>query len=369
MKTTVSALKKVLVSVCTILLISTSKASDSTSAFVSPNRQYNLLQNELNRLLQLEQNGGWEKISLPKKFYMKDQTDPSIKILKQRMHASGDLESSDTSSVFTVELQRAVMKLQKQFGQKSNGVVDAQLVKELNVPLRKRIEQLQVNMDRYSSFTEEPEGIWLVANIPEYKLHVYEGQQHVFDMDIVVGKTSSRTATFNNEIKYIVFSPSWNVPESIVRNEILPAMRKSSSYLSRNNYVQTGYENGLPVIKQLPGPNNSLGQVKFVFPNSHNIYFHDTPSKSLFQMNKRAFSHGCVRLGEPAKLAEYLLKDTDWTPEKISAAMESGREQFVHLKKPVAVSIIYFTAWVDKDGIVHYREDIYGHDKDALASR
>lgn len=368
MKTTVSALKKVLVSICTVLIVSTSNASDST-VFNSPNRQVNLLQNELNRLLQLDQNGGWDIISLPKKFYMKEQTDPSIKILKQRLHASGDLAITDTSAVFTTELQTAVMKLQKQFGQKPNGVVDAQLIKELNVPLKKRIEQLQVNIDRYSSFTEEPQGIWLVANIPEYKLHVYEGQQHVFDMDIVVGKTSSRTATFNNEIKYIVFSPSWNVPESIVRNEILPSMRKGNGYLSRNNYVQTGVENGLPVIKQLPGPNNSLGQVKFVFPNSHNIYFHDTPAKSLFQLNKRAFSHGCVRLGEPAKLAEFLLKNTEWTPEKISEAMNSGREQFVPLKTPVAVSIIYFTSWVDKDGLVHYREDIYGHDRDAVASR
>jgi murein L,D-transpeptidase YcbB/YkuD len=369
MKTTVSALNKILVSLCAVLIMGTSRASDTTSVFSSPNRQVSLLQNELNRLLQIERNGGWEKISLPKKFYLKDQSDPSIRIIKQRLHASGDLAATDTSEIFTTELQKAVMKVQKQFGQKANGVVDAQLIKELNVPLRKRIEQLQVNMDRYSSFTEEPEGIWLVANIPEYKLHVYEGQQHVFDMDIVVGKTSTRTATFNDEIRYIVFSPSWNVPESIVRNEILPAMRRSSGYLRRNNYVQTGVENGLPVIKQLPGPNNSLGQVKFVFPNAHNIYFHDTPAKSLFQLSKRAFSHGCVRLGEPAKLAEFLLKNTDWTPEKIRAAMESGKEKFVQLKTPVAVSIIYFTAWVDEDGIVHYREDIYGLDKDAVASR
>jgi murein L,D-transpeptidase YcbB/YkuD len=366
---TVSALKKVLVSACTILIISTSKASDTTSVFSSPSRQVSLLQTELNRLLEIEKNGGWNKISLSKKFYMKGQTDPAIKDLKKRLQVSGDLDVTDSSSVFTPELQKAIMKLQAQFGQNVNGVVDAQLVKELNVPLRKRIEQLQVNMDRYSSFSEEPQGIWLVANIPEYKLHVYEGQQHVFDMDIVVGKESTRTATFNNEIKYIVFSPSWNVPESIVRNEILPAMQRSSSYLRRNNYVQTGYENGLPVIKQLPGPNNSLGQVKFVFPNTHNIYFHDTPAKSLFQFNKRAFSHGCVRLGEPAKLAEYLLKNTEWTPEKIRAAMDSGKEQFVQLKTPVAVSIIYFTAWVDEDGLVHYREDIYGHDRDAVASR
>jgi murein L,D-transpeptidase YcbB/YkuD len=143
-------------------------------------------------------------------------------------------------------------------------------------------------------------------------------------------------------------------------------MRRNRDYLWRNNYVQTGTENGLPVIRQLPGPKNALGQVKFLFPNNHNIYFHDSPAKSLFELRKRAFSHGCIRLAEPAKLAEYLLRDNpEWTPAKIATAMDAGKEQWVNLAAPVPIAITYFTAWVDNDGTLHFREDIYGHDKAA----
>jgi len=321
-----------------------------------------LLQKEMNRLFELEQKGGWKKLNMPKKFYMQGQTDPAIQQLKQRLQVSGDLPDTATSAVFTDELVAAVQRVQKRFGFRENGVVDAQLVKALNIPIEERLQQLQANIDRYSSYSEIPDGIWIVANIPEFKMHVYEGRQRVFDMNIVVGKESTKTVTFDDEIKYIVFSPCWNVPPDIVRNEILPAMQRGGGYLGRNGYVQTGTENGLPVIKQLPGANNALGKVKFVFPNEHNIYFHDTPSKSLFEFPRRAFSHGCVRLGEPAKLAEFLLRDTEWTPEKIQKAMDSGREQFVTLKKPVAISITYFTAWVDRQGELNFREDIYNRD-------
>jgi murein L,D-transpeptidase YcbB/YkuD len=365
---TVSALKKVILFTCSLFILLTARAFGDTTTYRLENAsvQSTLLQKELNRLYQLEQKGGWTKISVSKKYYMKDQTDPDIKKLKKRLHESGDLDASDSSDVFTDELKVAVMRLQKQFGHRANGVVDALLIKELNVPLQDRIDQLRANMDRYNSITQIPEGTWLVANIPEFKLHVYDGQQHVFDMDIVVGKESAKTVIFNDEIKYIVFSPCWNVPPSIVQNEILPAMRTSPGYLRRNGYVQTGTENGLPVIKQLPGPNNSLGRVKFVFPNSHNIYFHDTPAKSLFGFQKRAFSHGCIRLSEPDKLAAYLLRNTEWTEEKIQKAMNSGKEQFVPLQSPVAISITYFTAWVDETGLVHFMEDIYGLDKAQL---
>ena len=129
--------------------------------------------------------------------------------------------------------------------------------------------------------------------------------------------------------------------------------------------MQTGTENGLPVIRQMPGPKNSLGLVKFLFPNDHNIYFHDTPAKSLFSARKRAFSHGCIRLAEPDKLAKYLLRnDPEWTPAKIDQAMNAGKEKVVNLPAPVPVAITYFTAWVDRNGTLHFREDIYGHDKE-----
>ena len=324
--------------------------------------QQELLQKHLNRLYAIEKKGGWQQIQTTRRYYQIHQSAPAIKQIKKRLQASGDLDIEDQSDLFTKELEEAVKKVQKRFGYKENGVVDAQLIKELNVPVEKRIEQLLVNMDRLSD-QQQTSGTRLVANIPEFTLHVYEDGRHVFDMDIVVGTSSNRTVVFNDEMTSIVFSPYWNVPPSIVENEILPAMQKSPGYLSRNGYEQVGTENGLPVIRQKPGAKNSLGRVKFVFPNSHAIYFHDTPAQSLFQLRKRTFSHGCIRLAEPAKLARYLLKNVPgWSPAKIDKAMYSGKEQTVALPVPVAVAITYTTAWVDAEGQLNLREDIYGLD-------
>jgi murein L,D-transpeptidase YcbB/YkuD len=327
--------------------------------------QYEALQKELDRLYEIEKRGGWRKIKPTKKFYGKGESATAVKLLKQRLKASGDFNSDDTSTKFTEELESAVKKVQKRFGFTENGVVDAPLIIQLNIPLSDRIDQLLVNMERLRDFTAFTSGTRLVANIPEFKLHVYEGSKEVFNMAIVVGSESNKTEIFNDEMQHIVFSPYWNVPPGIVEKEILPAMRKNRNYLRDNNYEQVGIEDGLPVIRQRPGVKNSLGLVKFVFPNSHAIYFHDTPAKSLFSVRKRTFSHGCIRLAEPFKLAQYLLRsNADWTPQKIQAAMHSGKEQTAALQTGVPVYITYFTAWVDGDGLLHLREDVYGLDKE-----
>jgi murein L,D-transpeptidase YcbB/YkuD len=319
----------------------------------------------LNKYYDIEKGGGWSVITMRKKTYQKGESAAAVKEIKTRLKASGDYTSDDLSPLFTDELAVAVKKVQGQFGYKENGVVDLPLAKELNVPVSKRINQLKVNLARLQAQPVTGSGTRLVANIPEFKLHVYEGDRLVFDMNIVVGTQSNKTVIFNDEMKHIVFSPYWNVPPSIVKEEILPKMRGNKDYLWRNGYIQTGTEGGLPVIRQMPGPKNALGQVKFIFPNDHNIYFHDTPAKSLFELRKRAFSHGCIRLAEPAKLAQYLLRNNpEWTPAKIAKAMNSGKEQTVPLSTPVAVAITYFTAWVDDAGLVHFREDIYGHDSE-----
>lgn len=335
-----------------------------TAAHAGPGQpQLDLLQKELLRYTEIQSKGGWSKIVTTKKYLTKGDNLPAVRELKQRLRVAGLFAPADTTALFTPELVEAVKMAQRQFGYKENGVVDALLLRELNLPVEKRVNQLQVNMDRLARFAVVSEGTHLVANIPEFKLHIYEGTKLAFDIDIVVGTESNKTVVFNDTMTYLVFSPSWNVPPSIVRKEILPAMNNDHDYLWRNRYVQTGTESGLPVIKQLPGPKNALGLVKFVFPNSHNIYFHDTPSKSLFELRRRAFSHGCIRLAEPAKLAEYLLRDAPgWSAGNIQLAMESGVEQRVNLPAKVPVSITYFTSWVDDDGLLHFREDIYGLD-------
>lgn len=178
-------------------------------------------------------------------------------------------------------------------------------------------------------------------------------------MDAVVGKPLHKTVIFSGKIKYVVFSPYWNVPTSILQHEVLPGIRHDKNYLARHHME---WSNGQ--VRQKSGPGNALGLVKFLFPNEYNIYLHDTPSKSLFGESTRAFSHGCIRLSDAEKLANYLLKnDTTWTAQKINAAMHLGREEFVTLKKSETVFIVYFTAWVDSSGQLNFRKDLYERDK------
>ena len=325
--------------------------------------QVSLLQKQLDRLSDVASSGGWGTIQARQKFYQKGSKAPAVLQLKNRLFRSGDLAENDGTDVFTDELAQAVRSVQKRFGQTENGVVDAALIRQLNIPVEKRIAQIRANLDRLQQLKQPASGTWLVANVPEFKLHVYENSQPVFDMNIVVGSLDNKTVLFNDEIQYLVFSPYWNVPPSIVAGEILPAMRRNPFYLRNNGYEKVGTEDGLPKIRQKPGAKNSLGRVKFVFPNSHNIYLHDTPAKSLFNLKKRALSHGCIRLAEPAKLAQYLLRQQpEWDESRIEAAMNSGQEQRVNLSSAVPVSITYFTAWVDRDGQLNFRDDVYGMD-------
>jgi murein L,D-transpeptidase YcbB/YkuD len=223
-------------------------------------------------------------------------------------------------------------------------------------------------MGRMQWMINEPKGQMIVVNIPEFILHVKNGKQKVFDMNVVVGKEGHNTMMFTGNLNQVVFSPYWNLPSSIVEKEIVPSINRNANYLAENNMEIVSNDGPLPVIRQLPGPKNSLGKVKFLFPNSFDIYFHDTPSKSLFNKDKRAYSHGCIRLSDPVKMANYLLQnDNQWTPEKIDEAMNSGTEKYVKLKNAVPVLITYYTAWVDDNGLLHFAEDIYGHDKKVMA--
>ena len=243
-------------------------------------------------------------------------------------------------------------------------MITSDLVKQLNVPAEARLQQILVNLQRMNWIPGEPSGRLIVVNIPEFTLHVKDGKKDAFSMPIVVGKEGTNTVLFSGNLNQIVFSPYWNLPESIVQNEILPDMAEDPDYLAKHDMEITGERDGVPVIRQLPGDKNQLGKIKFLFPNSYNIYFHDTPYKGLFEKDKRAYSHGCIRLRDPVKLAEYLLSDNpDWDYAKIQEAMNAGKEKFVRVKDPVPVLIYYYTAWVDDGGRLQFREDIYDRDK------
>jgi L,D-transpeptidase YcbB len=281
-------------------------------------------------------------------------------------------------------LVAAVKWFQVRHGLEADGIIGLATLKFLNQPYKEKIEVIELNLERMRWVPESYGHNYIIVNVPEYKLRVFESAKQVLEMKVIVGAESTATPIFNDTLLYIVFSPTWNVPNSIIRDEIILRLQKDSTYYVGKNY--TFFKRGValnpasvnwnnPLINsrhysvvQLPGKTNSLGLVKFILPNKMSIYLHDTPNHRLFNKTNRALSHGCVRLADPDKLAEYLLKDKiGWRMENIDKAMNSHQPRTVFLTIPYPIHIEYRTAWVDDNGLVNFREDIYGHDKLQLA--
>ncbi len=325
------------------------------------NDMYGNLKKNLQRYHDIAKAGGWPTIPTVK-IIKKGESNASLPAIKKRLQLTQDMPGADTSNIFTDTLELAVKQFQKRYGYKQNGVITANLIKDMNVPAEKRLMQVLLNMDRMRWLPQKPVGNLIIVNLPEFMLHVYDGTKLVFDMVVVVGKVGNNTMMFNGDLNQVIFSPYWNIPASIIEKEINPAIARNPNYLDNKNMERTSYG-----IRQRPGPGNALGKVKFIFPNSFNMYFHDTPSKSLFGQDKRAFSHGCIRLHEPQKMAEWLLRnDANWNTEKIVHAMNQTVEKPVKLKNPIPVFIIYYTAWVDNDGQLNFRDDVYQHDSELI---
>ncbi len=333
------------------------------SSFEQSHTAYSALKTALRKYYTLAQQGGWQPIMDSAVNVKKGDSSPVVVSIKKRLALSGDWSAADTSQVFNDSLEVAIRSFQQRHGFKPDGVVTDSLIKEMNIPAQERVEQILVNMNRLLwSQPKRPDHV-IEVNIPAFMLHVYEGPKKVMDMEVVVGKEGSNTLMFSGALNQVVFNPYWNIPASIVQQEIMPAMQADPNYLKKHNMEMVNKNDSIPVIRQLPGSQNSLGKVNFLFPNNYDIFFHDTPAKGLFEQDKRAFSHGCIRLADAEKMAQYILRnDSDWTPEKIKAAINSGKEQTVNLKQPVPVMISYNTVWVDENGQVHFREDVYGHD-------
>lgn len=331
--------------------------------YADVNPAYKSLKDQLQKYYDIAKKGGWQPIITTEKKIMLNASSPTVLAIKKRLQVTGELAAGDTTPIFNNELESAVKKYQTSIGLTADGIVTPTVIKDLNVPAEKRVQQILINMGRMRWMLNPTEGNLMVVNIPEFVLHVYEGQKKAFDMNVVVGKEGHNTTIFTGNLNQVVFSPYWNVPESIVRDEILPGMARDGGYLERHNMEIVSNDGELPTVRQRPGLDNSLGKVKFLFPNSFDIYFHDTPSKSLFNKDKRAYSHGCIRLSDPVKMANYVLRNQpEWTPEKIDEAMNSEEEKAVRVKDPIPVLITYYTAWVDENGVLNFRDDIYSHD-------
>ena len=323
------------------------------------NRQYDLLKDYLLKYYEIEKNSNWSYMKPDKKSYKLNDSSVLLPQIKKRLFLTGDLVKEDTTAIYTKELEDGVKNFEKRYGFKEDGIITTALLNEVNRPIKERIQQILINMERIRWVPVQPTTDYLLVNIPEFRLHVYDNGQYSWSTNVVVGSAANSTVIFTGNLKYIVFSPYWNVPSSILKKEVLPGIARNKNYLARQHMEWNGNS-----VRQKPGPWNSLGQVKFLFPNNYNIYLHDTPSKSLFNEDKRAFSHGCIRVSEPKKLAQYILRnDVKWDSVKITKAMNAGKEQFYTIKEPIPVFIGYFTAWVDRDGKLNFRDDIYGHDK------
>jgi murein L,D-transpeptidase YcbB/YkuD len=345
-------------------------------------RQYGLLRGMLKRYSGIAREHTWAPLKGDKKAYRPGDSARIIGDIRQRLRVLGDLAPAPApapapagpaaaanglptaSAIFDATLENAVKHFQNRFGIKPDGIIGPEMIRELNVPIQKRIQQIGVNMERCRWLPDTVRGYYLVVNIPEFRLHAYKGDSLLWDMNVVVGTSVYKTVIFSGNLKYVVFSPYWNVPPGIFRNETLPGIRKDKNYLALHHMEWYGN-----TVRQKPGPWNSLGGVKFLFPNSYNIYLHDTPAKSLFGENKRAFSHGCIRVADPGKLSLFVLQgDPGWDAQKVSEAMHRGREQYVTLKGNMPVFITYFTAWVDRQGNIQFRHDVYDRDTRLLAA-
>lgn len=311
-----------------------------------------------------------------------------VKLLVSRLQQLGDMVADppvQPDSVFyRGAVVEAVKRFQKRHGLEPDGRLGKATVEQLNVPLLQRVEQIRLSLERWRwvphSFPHPP----IVVNIPEFTLRTLNNSYATdLEMKVVVGSSyENQTPVFSADLGYITFRPYWNVPQSIIENEMLSKLDKERDYLAVHHYqLVNGSEKVIPTphgltdamlrglgsgrlrLRQMPGPNCALGLLRFGIPNEHNVYLHDTPSRELFAKARRDFSHGCVRVERPVQLAEWSLRGTDsWPAAKIRAAMHGKKTFQVNLKNPIPVLLVYATAIVMKDGQVRFTPDIYHQD-------
>ncbi len=344
--------------------------------------EYRELEKALVRYRAIAAKGGWP--SIPGNTTLKpNQQSPVVPTLRQRLAIEGDLDPShekNTSPVFDDAVVAAVKRFEERHRIEPDGIVDPVTASAMNVPVEQRIRTMELNLERWRWLPDRMPDRHFVVNVPDFRLEAIEQGKAVMEMRVVVGAPDNKTPIFADEMTHVVFSPYWNVPPGIAQEETIPRAQNDPGFLARNN-MEVVSESGERVdpgsvdwsnarglrIRQKPGSGNALGGVKFMFPNNFDVYLHDTNATKLFDRIERGLSHGCVRVEEPHKLAQYVLRDQpEWTAESIDAAMRSGQEQHVKLKTQIPVYILYKTAWVH-DGGVRFLKDLYGHDADQAA--
>ena len=324
--------------------------------------QYFNLKKGLKKYRDIEKKGGWGAIVLEKGVKTLKEGDSAAAVvqIRKRLALEGYLKSDNKSAVYDSELAAGLKAYEDKHNREFDGIIGPAMIKEMNVPVSELIKRITVNMERCRWITPDLNDAkeYIAVNIPSYRLIYMRDGKPFLTSNVVVGKELNKTVVFSGQMSYLQFAPYWNIPNSILEKEIKPDIAKNPNYLAQNDME---WHDGR--LRQKPGEKNSLGKVKFMFPNSNNIYLHDTPAKSLFNKDDRAFSHGCVRVEKARELALAITKkDGGWNESKVDAAMNAGKESTYTLKSKIPVYIAYFTAWADENGNVAFYDDIYERD-------
>ena len=338
---------------------------------------YRRLREALARERAFAESGAWPV--LPRGPQLKrGDTGPAVALLRERLNAEGDLKKKDGDK-FDDDLDAAVRRFQWRHGLEQTGIVDRETHAELNVSAEARVNQIKLNLERWRWLPQDLGRRRIEVNIAAYELQVIDDDEVALRMRVVVGKAYRRTPVFSDTVRYIVLNPNWHIPKTIAVDELVPRIQKDSTYLERFGMHVVGpdskevdprkvdwkamtAETFKFRLRQEPGRLNALGRMKFMFPNRYDVYLHDTPSRRLFEEAQRDFSHGCIRIEKPMDLAVYLMKKSRWNQEAIERALDEGTERSIYLPRPIPIHLLYFTAWVDEDGTIQFREDINGVD-------
>ena len=339
---------------------------------------------ELKRLKRVQAQGGWGKTPASSQLRY-GKSGAVVKKLKQRLQKEGDYTCKELTSRYDQCLKKAVKHFQKRHGLYASGSVNKYTRAKLNLSVNWKIKKLLLNIDRIKRLPNQPEDRYIMVNIPDFRLYYKENGKQKLTMRVIVGDKKHHTPIFSNKISFIVLNPYWLIPDSIVQKELIPKMLKNPNYLKERGYeVRKDYKFSRPPMDtsnidwakvahngqtkkykfmQPPGKKNALGKIKFKFPNRYAVYLHDTPTKKLFNKGRRAFSHGCIRIAEPkALLATFAKHESSVNYTQAKRILRGKEKTQLNLSQKVPVHIVYLTAWINTDGLLHYRPDIYNYD-------
>jgi len=359
-------------------------------AHIPTQYKYKALQKALIHYIDIKHKGGWNQVALHSKL-KPNHKDAGVPTLRDRLIVTGDYKgSSSDNTLYDKELVEALKRFQKRNGLVSDGVVGSGTLKALNESVDSKITKIRLNLDRIKWLAKRDGRYHIVINIPDFRLYFEDNGKVIKTMKVITGKPNHPTPIFGDEVEMIVFNPYWNVPTSIIQKEMIPKLLINPNALKRQNIeIRSGWGKNATVVDpasvdwgayryskrvpyrfaQLPGYRNALGKIKFLFPNRFSVYMHDTPTKPLFKRHKRAFSHGCVRLEKPRELLKTFASiDSSIDLNKAFEILKGKKNTTLRLSKKVPVDIIYLTAYVDYDGNLQFRDDVYGYDKMQLKS-